>query len=86
MSNLKAKFALWEQKAKKDTPKGPTMRPGSRVSSYKNIFKQMRIAIIAVMHNVKIEKHSTKYYEIYFSEYEFQTSFKGDMKKSSKMF
>ena len=31
MSNLKAKFALWEQKAKKDTPKGPTMRPQSRV-------------------------------------------------------
>ena len=44
--SLKDKFALWETKAKKDTPKGPTMRPGSRVSkfTFKNLsFKAFSI-------------------------------------------
>ena len=41
--SLKDKFALWETKAKKDTPKGPTMRPGSRVSqtSFENYHQKM---------------------------------------------
>ena len=30
--SLKSKFALWEQKAKKDTPKGPCARPQSSMS------------------------------------------------------
>ena len=29
---LKGKFAMWEQKAASDTPKGPTMRPSSSMS------------------------------------------------------
>ena len=29
---LKGKFAMWEQKAATDTPKGPTMRPSSSMS------------------------------------------------------